>query len=179
MRPHTLGPHRIVNVKETRLTALGASVLVGLSLLLLPFPLQWIPKPVLYGLFLYIALTSLDGNQLFSRVALLLKEQVGAWTQGGGWGWEDTRPTAWLLLPTDVIPTHTLHPESAPKEDSLLHGPADSAAASALCVRHELPALHEDGLSAHHDCHDPNPVGPDWAAVRRAQPRAGLDGCLL
>ncbi|KAM7327312.1 hypothetical protein ACRRTK_013679 [Alexandromys fortis] len=66
----------IVNVKETRLTALGASVLVGLSLLLLPFPLQWIPKPVLYGLFLYIALTSLDGNQLFSRVALLLKEQT-------------------------------------------------------------------------------------------------------
>ncbi|KAM5246511.1 solute carrier family 4 member 11 [Ctenodactylus gundi] len=66
----------IVNVKETRLTSLGASVLVGLSLLLLPFPLQWIPRPVLYGLFLYIALTSLDGNQLFCRVALLLKEQT-------------------------------------------------------------------------------------------------------
>ncbi|XP_040837688.1 sodium bicarbonate transporter-like protein 11 isoform X4 [Ochotona curzoniae] len=66
----------IMNVKETRLTALGASMLVGLSLLLLPFPLQWIPKPVLYGLFLYIALTSLDGHQLFQRVALLLKEQT-------------------------------------------------------------------------------------------------------
>lgn len=79
-----LGPCRIVNVKETRLTSLGASVLVGLSLLLLPFPLQWIPKPVLYGLFLYIALTSLDGNQLFSRVALLLKEQVGTRPWEGG-----------------------------------------------------------------------------------------------
>ncbi|XP_053430631.1 solute carrier family 4 member 11 isoform X1 [Nycticebus coucang] len=66
----------IVNVKETRLTSLGASILVGLSLLLLPTPLQWIPKPVLYGLFLYIALTSLDDNQLFQRVALLLKEQT-------------------------------------------------------------------------------------------------------
>ncbi|XP_010350108.1 solute carrier family 4 member 11 isoform X5 [Saimiri boliviensis] len=66
----------IVNVKETRLTSLGASILVGLSLLLLPVPLQWIPKPVLYGLFLYIALTSLDGNQLVQRVALLLKEQT-------------------------------------------------------------------------------------------------------
>ncbi|XP_048204849.1 solute carrier family 4 member 11 isoform X4 [Perognathus longimembris pacificus] len=66
----------IVNVKETRLTSLGASILVGLSLLLLPLPLQYISKPVLYGLFLYIALTSLDGNQLFSRVALLLKEQT-------------------------------------------------------------------------------------------------------
>ncbi|XP_006874917.1 PREDICTED: sodium bicarbonate transporter-like protein 11 [Chrysochloris asiatica] len=66
----------IVSVKETRLTSLGASILVGLSLLLLPFPLQWIPKPVLYGLFLYIALTSIDCNQLFERVALLLKEQT-------------------------------------------------------------------------------------------------------
>uniref|UniRef100_A0A8B9S4Q0 Solute carrier family 4 member 11 n=1 Tax=Apteryx owenii TaxID=8824 RepID=A0A8B9S4Q0_APTOW len=66
----------IVSVKETRLTSLVANFLVGLSFLLLPFPLQWIPKPVLYGLFLYIALTSIDGNQLFERVALLLKEQV-------------------------------------------------------------------------------------------------------
>ncbi|KAM4900491.1 solute carrier family 4 member 11 isoform 2-T2 [Sylvia borin] len=66
----------IVSVKETRLTSLVAHFLVGLSLLLLPFPLQWIPKPVLFGLFLYIALTSIDGNQLFERVALLLKEQT-------------------------------------------------------------------------------------------------------
>ncbi|NXS26247.1 S4A11 protein, partial [Pomatostomus ruficeps] len=66
----------IVSVKETRLTSLMANFLVGLSLLLLPFPLQWIPKPVLFGLFLYIALTSIDGNQLFERVALLLKEQT-------------------------------------------------------------------------------------------------------
>ncbi|NXU77635.1 S4A11 protein, partial [Oreotrochilus melanogaster] len=66
----------IVSVKETRLTSLTANFMVGLSLLLLPLPLQWIPKPVLYGLFLYIALTSIDGNQLFERVALLLKEQT-------------------------------------------------------------------------------------------------------
>ncbi|OCT99045.1 hypothetical protein XELAEV_18004845mg [Xenopus laevis] len=66
----------IVSVRETRLTSLVANILVGLSLFLLPYPLQWIPKPVLYGLFLYIALTSIDGNQLFERVALLLKEQT-------------------------------------------------------------------------------------------------------
>ncbi|XP_024415464.2 solute carrier family 4 member 11 isoform X2 [Desmodus rotundus] len=66
----------IVSVRETRLTSLGASILVGFSLLLLPFPLQWIPKPVLYGLFLYIALTSIDANQLFERLALLLKDQA-------------------------------------------------------------------------------------------------------
>lgn len=66
----------IVQVKETRLTSLTANILIGVSLLLLPLPLQWIPKPVLYGLFLYIALTSIDGNQMWDRMALLLKEQV-------------------------------------------------------------------------------------------------------
>ncbi|XP_028657284.1 sodium bicarbonate transporter-like protein 11 isoform X3 [Erpetoichthys calabaricus] len=66
----------IVSVKETRLTSLVANILLGLSMFLLPKPLQWIPNPVLYGLFLYIALTSIDGNQLCERVALLLKEQT-------------------------------------------------------------------------------------------------------
>ncbi|MGH0174979.1 UNVERIFIED_CONTAM: hypothetical protein FKN15_069312 [Acipenser sinensis] len=65
----------IVSVKETRLTSLAANILLGVSVFLLPVPLQWIPKPVLYGLFLYIALTSIDGNQLCDRMALLLKEQ--------------------------------------------------------------------------------------------------------
>lgn len=66
----------IVSVKETRVTSLVANILIGVSLFLLPVPLQWIPKPVLYGLFLYIALTSIDGNQMCDRMALLLKEQV-------------------------------------------------------------------------------------------------------
>ncbi|XP_015199344.1 solute carrier family 4 member 11 isoform X1 [Lepisosteus oculatus] len=66
----------IVSVMETRLTSLAANILIGVSVFLLPVPLQWIPKPVLYGLFLYIALTSIDGNQLCDRMALLLKEQT-------------------------------------------------------------------------------------------------------
>ncbi|XP_061832715.1 solute carrier family 4 member 11-like isoform X1 [Nerophis lumbriciformis] len=66
----------IVSVKETRLTSLTANILIGLSAFMLPIPLQWIPKPVLYGLFLYIAATSLDGNQMVDRMALLLKEQT-------------------------------------------------------------------------------------------------------
>uniref|UniRef100_A0AAQ5ZGY3 Bicarbonate transporter-like transmembrane domain-containing protein n=1 Tax=Amphiprion ocellaris TaxID=80972 RepID=A0AAQ5ZGY3_AMPOC len=66
----------IVQVKETRLTSLAANIFIGVSVLLLPIPLQWIPKPVLYGLFLYIALTSIDGNQMCDRMALLLKEQT-------------------------------------------------------------------------------------------------------
>nr|XP_023405675.1 sodium bicarbonate transporter-like protein 11 [Loxodonta africana] len=98
----------IVSVKETRLTSLGASILVGLSLLLLPFPLQWIPKPVLYGLFLYIALTSIDCNQLFERVALLLKEQVGAyaWPQKEDGG---TASQLFILLPLPP-PSYNLLP---------------------------------------------------------------------
>lgn len=63
-------------MKETRLTSLVANILIGLSVFMLPIPLQWIPKPVLYGLFLYIAATSLDGNQMVDRMTLLLKEQV-------------------------------------------------------------------------------------------------------
>uniref|UniRef100_A0A3Q3VS18 Bicarbonate transporter-like transmembrane domain-containing protein n=1 Tax=Mola mola TaxID=94237 RepID=A0A3Q3VS18_MOLML len=66
----------IVSVKETRLTALTANILIGLSAFMLPIPLQWIPKPVLYGLFLYIAATSLDGNQMVDRMCLLFKEQT-------------------------------------------------------------------------------------------------------
>uniref|UniRef100_A0A669BTY2 Solute carrier family 4 member 11 n=1 Tax=Oreochromis niloticus TaxID=8128 RepID=A0A669BTY2_ORENI len=66
----------IVSVKETRLTSLVANILIGLSMFMLPIPLQWIPKPVLYGLFLYIAATSLDGNQMVDRMTLLLKEQT-------------------------------------------------------------------------------------------------------
>ncbi|KAM9375357.1 solute carrier family 4 member 11-like [Pholidichthys leucotaenia] len=66
----------IVSVKETRLTSLAANILMGLSAFMLPIPLQWIPKPVLYGLFLYIAATSLDGNQMVDRMTLLLKEQT-------------------------------------------------------------------------------------------------------
>ncbi|CAL8356029.1 unnamed protein product [Merluccius merluccius] len=66
----------IVSVKETRLTSLAANILIGVSVFMLPIPLQWIPKPVLYGLFLYIAATSLDGNQMVDRMALLFKEQT-------------------------------------------------------------------------------------------------------
>ncbi|XP_078264916.1 solute carrier family 4 member 11 isoform X2 [Rhinoraja longicauda] len=66
----------IVHVRETRVSALVAHILVGISLLMLPVPLQWIPKPVLYGLFLYVSVTSIDGCQFFERLALLFTEQT-------------------------------------------------------------------------------------------------------
>ncbi|XP_052792339.1 solute carrier family 4 member 11-like [Mya arenaria] len=48
--------------------------MIGLSLLFMSV-LAYIPTPVLYGLFLYIAVTALDGNQMFERVLLLITEQ--------------------------------------------------------------------------------------------------------
>ncbi len=45
---------RIVWVRETRVTGMLSHILIGLSLLLLPYPLGFIPSPVLNGLFLYM-----------------------------------------------------------------------------------------------------------------------------
>ncbi|XP_014779810.1 solute carrier family 4 member 11 [Octopus bimaculoides] len=64
----------IVNVRETRLTAIFSHILIGLSLLILNY-LAYIPNPVLYGLFLFVAVTSLYDNQLFERFCLLFTEQ--------------------------------------------------------------------------------------------------------
>jgi mannitol/fructose-specific phosphotransferase system IIA component (Ntr-type) len=60
---------RIVYVRENRLTGLSIHLLVGLSLLLLPL-LKVIPMAVLYGLFLYMGVVSMKGNQFFERLAL-------------------------------------------------------------------------------------------------------------
>ena len=38
--------------------------------------LEYIPTPVLDGLFLYLAITALYGNQMFERFTLLFTEQV-------------------------------------------------------------------------------------------------------
>ena len=66
----------ITHARETRVTAILAHILIGLSLLMLPIPLQWIPRPVLDGLFIYLAVTALGSNQMFERITLLLTEQV-------------------------------------------------------------------------------------------------------
>jgi sodium borate transporter 11 len=66
----------IMNVRETRLANLIAHILILCSTFtLLPFPLRWIPTSVLHGLFLYMALTSLTGNEMFERLLLLITEQ--------------------------------------------------------------------------------------------------------
>lgn len=66
----------IVKVRETRLTGMISHFFIGLSLFLLPYPLAYIPTAVLDGLFLYMAVTALNGNQMFERITLLFMEQV-------------------------------------------------------------------------------------------------------
>ncbi len=61
---------RILHVRETRVTALAIHLLIGASLLVLPL-LKDVPMTVLYGLFLYMGVVSMTGNQLFERIWLL------------------------------------------------------------------------------------------------------------
>jgi len=57
------------DVVEQRFTNLGIHLLIGLSLALAPW-LKYLPKSVLYGVFLYMGVSSLNGNELFERLAL-------------------------------------------------------------------------------------------------------------
>ena len=63
----------IIHVRENRLSPLLIHLLIGLSLLLLPV-LRQIPMAVLFGLFLYMGVASMAGNQLFERLKLWLME---------------------------------------------------------------------------------------------------------
>jgi len=65
---------RIIHVREHRVTGLVIHLLSGLALLLLPF-LQEIPMAVLYGLFLYMGVVSIAGNQFFTRMSLWLMDR--------------------------------------------------------------------------------------------------------
>ena len=58
----------VTYVRETRLTNIFSNILIGLSMLFLKYLLPFVPKAVLDGLFLYMAVTALYGNQMFERV---------------------------------------------------------------------------------------------------------------
>ena len=59
----------ILHVRENRISGIAIHVLIGMSLLLLPY-LQYIPMAVLFGLFLYMGIVSMRGNQFFQRLSL-------------------------------------------------------------------------------------------------------------
>ncbi len=63
----------ITSVVETRMTGFLVHLAVGLSLLFLTL-LQQVPMSVLFGLFLFMGVTSMGGNQLFERLRLWIMD---------------------------------------------------------------------------------------------------------
>ncbi|ROL54066.1 Electrogenic sodium bicarbonate cotransporter 4 [Anabarilius grahami] len=62
---------QFLGVREQRLTGTLVFVLTGVSVFLAPI-LQYIPMPVLYGVFLYMGVASLHGIQFWERMKLYL-----------------------------------------------------------------------------------------------------------
>uniref|UniRef100_A0AAQ4QIH9 Anion exchange protein n=1 Tax=Gasterosteus aculeatus aculeatus TaxID=481459 RepID=A0AAQ4QIH9_GASAC len=62
---------KFLGVREQRLTGVVVFILTGLSVLMAPI-LKFIPMPVLYGVFLYMGVASLNGVQFMDRLKLLL-----------------------------------------------------------------------------------------------------------
>jgi anion exchange protein len=62
---------QFLGVREQRVTGLCIFLLIGSSIFMTSF-LTYIPMPVLYGVFLYMGLSSLNGVQLVDRLKLLL-----------------------------------------------------------------------------------------------------------
>lgn len=60
---------KVVEVKDQRLSAFLVSLLTGLSIFLSPL-LKHIPYAVLFGVFLYMGISSMNGIQLFDRLIL-------------------------------------------------------------------------------------------------------------
>ncbi|KAM4624314.1 solute carrier family 4 member 1b (Diego blood group) [Polymixia lowei] len=66
------GPKPVIEkVMEQRISGILVALLVGLSILMEPI-LKMIPMAALFGIFLYMGITSLNGIQLWDRILLLL-----------------------------------------------------------------------------------------------------------
>ncbi|KAL2099654.1 hypothetical protein ACEWY4_004048 [Coilia grayii] len=62
---------KFLGVREQRVTGVCVFILTGLSVFMAPV-LKFIPMPVLYGVFLYMGVASLNGVQFMDRLQLLL-----------------------------------------------------------------------------------------------------------
>ncbi|KAL2092456.1 hypothetical protein ACEWY4_012254 [Coilia grayii] len=62
---------QFLGVREQRVTGILVFVLTGVSIFLAPV-LQYIPMPVLYGVFLYMGVASLNGIQFWDRIKLFM-----------------------------------------------------------------------------------------------------------
>lgn len=65
---------QFLGVREQRVTQVAIFLLVGLSVFFTAV-LKHIPMPVLYGVFLYMGVSSLQGSQLFARILILFMPQ--------------------------------------------------------------------------------------------------------
>ncbi len=63
----------VLHVRENRLTGLAIHALLACSLFLLPL-IKLVPMAVLYGLFLYMGVVSMKGNQFFERLSLVFTD---------------------------------------------------------------------------------------------------------
>jgi hypothetical protein len=68
---------KVVSVQETRLTHLLIHCLILVTLFFMNI-LKLIPMSVLYGIFLYMGVTALTGNQFWQRLKMLLMETTSA-----------------------------------------------------------------------------------------------------
>lgn len=65
---------QFLGVREQRVTQVAIFILVGMSVFFTAV-LKHIPMPVLYGVFLYMGVSSLQGSQLFARILILFMPQ--------------------------------------------------------------------------------------------------------
>ena len=64
-------PHKTVGVRDQRVTFLTVSILLGVSIVMVPI-LKQVPFAVLFGVFLYMGVSGMNGIQFFDRVKLCL-----------------------------------------------------------------------------------------------------------
>lgn len=62
---------QFLGVREQRVTHILIFLMIGCSVLLTPL-LSHIPMPVLFGVFLYMGVSSLKGLQFFDRIMIML-----------------------------------------------------------------------------------------------------------
>ena len=65
---------RFLGIREQRVTHIVVFILIGLSVFMAPM-LSAIPMPVLFGLFLFMGVASLNGLQMFDRICLFFMPQ--------------------------------------------------------------------------------------------------------
>lgn len=132
-------------MRETRLTGIVSHILIGLSVFLIPYPMAYIPTAVLNGLFLYMAITSLNGNQMFERITLLFMEQVSDQSQYVMC--QFASPTWSLLL--GCIPAQPLYPEMSTTKDSSVYTVPNGSTWFDVFLWLFPLSLHKNGISNH------------------------------